>query len=63
MDDVLNLRGFRYGLKSLGEDISHGKVTMRRQPCRGCLKQNDAGCGRPFRPSRPTRTVSAVIGN
>jgi geranylgeranyl pyrophosphate synthase/predicted secreted hydrolase len=28
IDDVLNLRGFQGQLKSRGEDISHGKVTM-----------------------------------
>ena len=28
IDDVLNLRGFKNNLKSRGEDISHGKVTM-----------------------------------
>ena len=28
IDDVLNLRGFRGNLKQLGEDISHGKVTL-----------------------------------
>ena len=28
VDDVLNLRGFERGLKSTGEDISAGKVTM-----------------------------------
>jgi geranylgeranyl pyrophosphate synthase/predicted secreted hydrolase len=28
MDDVLNLKGFRGDLKTRGEDISHGKVTM-----------------------------------
>ncbi|GMV42290.1 MAG: hypothetical protein AMXMBFR64_40060 [Myxococcales bacterium] len=28
MDDVLNLRGFKGDLKSRGEDISHGKITM-----------------------------------
>jgi geranylgeranyl pyrophosphate synthase len=28
IDDVLNLRGFKGNLKSRGEDISHGKVTM-----------------------------------
>jgi geranylgeranyl pyrophosphate synthase/predicted secreted hydrolase len=28
IDDVLNLKGFKGDLKSRGEDISHGKVTM-----------------------------------
>jgi geranylgeranyl pyrophosphate synthase/predicted secreted hydrolase len=28
IDDVLNLRGFQRNLKSKGEDIKHGKVTM-----------------------------------
>jgi geranylgeranyl pyrophosphate synthase/predicted secreted hydrolase len=28
IDDVLNLRGFGRGLKSTGEDIMHGKVTL-----------------------------------
>jgi len=28
VDDVLNLRGFRRKLKTRGEDISHGKVTL-----------------------------------
>jgi geranylgeranyl pyrophosphate synthase/predicted secreted hydrolase len=28
IDDVLNLRGFGRGLKSTGEDITHGKVTL-----------------------------------
>ena len=28
VDDVLNLRGFKGDLKSRGEDISHGKVTL-----------------------------------
>jgi geranylgeranyl pyrophosphate synthase len=28
VDDVLNLRGFKGDLKSLGEDIAHGKITM-----------------------------------
>lgn len=28
VDDVLNLRGFRGDLKSRGEDLAHGKITM-----------------------------------
>lgn len=28
MDDVLNLRGFKGDLKSRGEDIAHGKITL-----------------------------------
>ena len=28
IDDVLNLRGFKKGLKAKGEDIMHGKVTL-----------------------------------
>jgi geranylgeranyl pyrophosphate synthase len=28
VDDVLNLRGFEGKLKAIGEDISHGKVTL-----------------------------------
>ena len=28
IDDVLNLRGFKKGLKARGEDIMHGKVTL-----------------------------------
>ncbi len=28
IDDVLNLRGFSRGLKDVGEDITHGKVTL-----------------------------------
>ncbi|MSP93141.1 MAG: hypothetical protein EXR79_15295 [Myxococcales bacterium] len=28
VDDVLNLRGFERGLKSKGEDVAHGKITL-----------------------------------
>ena len=28
IDDVLNLRGFKGGLKNAGEDITHGKITI-----------------------------------
>jgi len=57
VDDVLNLRGFRRNLKTRGEDISHGKVTlpvvkaMALLPPAGrawlwerlCMKSDDSG--------------------
>ncbi len=37
IDDVLNLRGFKGDLKSKGEDISHGKVTLPLAKALGAL--------------------------
>jgi geranylgeranyl pyrophosphate synthase len=64
VDDVLNLRGFQYGLKSLGEDISHGKVTMPVAKAMSRLPQTERRWLWETISSKPTdpETVSAVIG-
>lgn len=41
IDDVLNLKGFHGDLKSKGEDISHGKVTMPIAKAMGMLPLAD----------------------
>jgi geranylgeranyl pyrophosphate synthase len=41
IDDVLNLRGFKKGLKARGEDIMHGKVTLPVAKALGRLRQAD----------------------
>lgn len=41
IDDVLNLRGFRKELKSRGEDIMHGKVTLPVAKAMGSLELKD----------------------
>jgi geranylgeranyl pyrophosphate synthase/predicted secreted hydrolase len=41
IDDVLNLKGFQGDLKSKGEDISHGKVTMPVAKSMGLLSLAD----------------------
>lgn len=41
VDDVLNLRGFKGGLKQTGEDITHGKVTLPVARALGALADAD----------------------
>lgn len=41
IDDVLNLRGFKKGLKATGEDIMHGKVTLPIAKAIGTLGLED----------------------
>ena len=41
VDDVLNLRGFKGGLKQTGEDITHGKVTLPVARALGALSPED----------------------
>lgn len=41
IDDVLNLRGFQRDLKSKGEDISHGKITLPVAKAMGKLPKED----------------------
>ena len=41
IDDVLNLRGFKRSLKSHGEDIKHGKITMPVAQAMGVMTPED----------------------
>jgi hypothetical protein len=59
MDDVLTLRGFQYGLKSLGEDISPGKVTMPvASHVEAASSRTTLAVGRPFVQTDRPETVS-----
>ena len=63
IDDVLNLRGFKGDLKSRGEDIMHGKVTMPVCKALGKLPLEDRKWLWDTIKSKPqeAETVSAVI--
>jgi geranylgeranyl pyrophosphate synthase/predicted secreted hydrolase len=63
VDDVLNLRGFKNDLKSRGEDITNGAVTM---PVAKAMARLDAGARKELRKilaSKPTdlRVVAGAV--
>ncbi len=63
IDDVLNLRGFKGDLKSRGEDIAHGKVTLPVAKAMGRLSQADRAWLWATIQSKPEdrATIDAVI--
>jgi geranylgeranyl pyrophosphate synthase/predicted secreted hydrolase len=64
IDDVLNLRGFKGDLKSKGEDISHGKVTLPLAKALGRLGAEDRAHLWKTVSSHPTdpKVVASCIG-
>ncbi len=63
IDDVLNLRGFKGDLKSRGEDIAHGKVTLPVAKAMGRLSHEDRAWLWATIQSKPQdrATIDAVI--
>jgi geranylgeranyl pyrophosphate synthase/predicted secreted hydrolase len=64
VDDVLNLRGFERGLKSTGEDVAHGKVTLPVAKAMGRLgldERRDLATRLALKSSDPQH-VAATIG-
>lgn len=66
IDDVLNLRGFGKGLKSTGEDIMHGKVTLPVAKAIGALPPDERALlwselrSKPQEPERVAACIALI---